>query len=63
MCGRKNNDVNHIMDMADFFRRNEHLCVSDITDGKKVQIKISEYEPALLTKIRRNSGYDAKHMI
>jgi len=55
--------VNHIVDMADFFRRNENLCVSDITNGKKEQIKISEYEPNILKKIRRRSGYDIKHMI
>jgi hypothetical protein len=51
------------MDMADFYRRNEHLCVSDVTDGQKVQIKISEYEPSILKKIRRRSGYDLKSLI
>lgn len=51
------------MDMADFFKKNEHLCVSDVTDGQKVQIKISEYEPNIMKKIRRKSGYDGRSLI
>lgn len=31
-------EIIHIMDMADFYRRNSQLCVSDVTRGKRVQI-------------------------
>lgn len=61
------------MDMAEFYKKNEQLCVSDVTsneiqfsislDGKKVQIKIQEYDPSVLQKIRRKSGYDDKQMV
>ncbi len=63
MADRKENDVDHLMDMAEFYKRNEHLCVSDVTDGQKVQIKISEYEPNIMKKIRRKSGYDGRSLI
>lgn len=51
------------MDMADFFKKNGHLCVSDVTDGKKVQIRIQEYEPTIVKKIRRKSGYNDDFLI
>ena len=70
----KDNDLNHIMDMSDFFARNKEICVSDVTgksyciwlrmlinfeiDGQKVQIKISEYDPRIVKKIRKMSGFD-----
>lgn len=60
---RKDNDINHLMDMADFFKKNGHLCVSDVTDGKKVQIRIQEYEPTIVKKIRRKSGYNDDFLI
>ena len=44
--------------MASFYKKNSHLCVSDVTNGKKVQIKISEYDREIVKKIRLKSGYD-----
>ena len=44
--------------MAAFYKNNPHLCVSDVTNGKKVQIKISEYDRDIVKKIRRKSGYN-----
>jgi hypothetical protein len=32
-------------------------------DGKKVQIKISEFDPKTVKKIRQKSGYDDNFMI
>lgn len=52
--------------MAAFYQANKDICVSDVTskpwlsenlnnylDGKKVQIKITEYGPDMLKFIRR----------
>ena len=33
MCSRRDNDLNVIMDMAEFYKKNENLCVSDITSN------------------------------
>lgn len=30
------NEIIHIMDMADFYKKNPDMCVSDVTRGKKV---------------------------
>ena len=60
--------------MSEFFKKNEDLCVSDVTskkiinaeihiDGKRVQIKITEYDPELCKKIKRSSGFDDQAMI
>ena len=46
------------MDMADFFKKNSQLCVSDVTRGKKVQIQITEYDRDIFRKLRRRSGID-----
>lgn len=46
------NDIYHIMDMAEFYKLNLNLCVSDVTNGKKVQIKITEYDREICKKIR-----------
>lgn len=27
----KDNDINHLMDMAEFYKKHENLCVSDVT--------------------------------
>ena len=32
----KDEDIYHIVDMASFFKKNPHMCVSDVTNGKKV---------------------------
>lgn len=59
----KENDIYHIMDMAAFFKKNSHLCVSDVTNGKKVQIKVSEYDREICKNIRRKSGYDEEYFL
>ena len=46
------------MDVADFYKRNTDMCVSDLTNGKKVQIKISEYDRDIVKKIRKKSGFN-----
>lgn len=51
------------MDIADFFRKNGNLCVLDITDGQKNQIRIQEYEPSIVKKIRKKSGYSDEFLI
>jgi hypothetical protein len=45
------------MDMAQFYKQNPELCVSDVTKGKKVQIKITEYSRETCRKIRIKSGF------
>jgi hypothetical protein len=40
------------MDAAGFYIKNPGLCVTDLTKGKKVQVKISEFERDVVTKIR-----------
>ena len=45
------------MDMAEFYKANPEMCVSDLTKGKRVQIQITEYEKGICKKIRRQSGY------
>lgn len=60
---RKENDIYHIMDMANFYRKNPHLCVSDVTNGKKVQIKISEYDREIVHKIRKKSGFGDEYFL
>lgn len=45
------------MDMANFYKLNQNLCVSDVTNGKKVQIKVTEYDREICKKIRHKSGY------
>lgn len=59
----KDNDINHIMDIAEFYEKHENLCVQDITDGKKVQVKITEYGPEMLKTIRRQSGFNDDFLI
>lgn len=54
----KDNDISHLMEMSDFFKKNPDLCVSDITNGKKIQIKVSEFDPHTVKRIRERSGYD-----
>lgn len=46
------------MDVAKFYKLHKELCVSDLTQGKKVQVKISEFDRDIVTKIRLASGYD-----
>lgn len=46
------------MDMATFYKQNPALCVSDVTNGKKVQIKVTEYDRDICRKIREHSGID-----
>lgn len=46
------------MDMATFYKQNPLLCVSDVTNGKKVQIEITEYDRDICKDIRKNSGID-----
>jgi 6-pyruvoyl-tetrahydropterin synthase len=29
----KDNDISHLMDMSDFFKKNQELCVSDVTSN------------------------------
>jgi hypothetical protein len=56
--GTGSNDIFHIMDVAKFYKDHGELCVTDLTKGKKVQVKVSEFERDLVTKIRHKSGYD-----
>jgi hypothetical protein len=44
--------------MAQFYKQNPHLCVSDVTNGKKVQIKVTEYDRDICREIRGVSGID-----
>lgn len=39
----KDQDKKHILDMAKFYEENKDLCVSDVTNKKKVTVKIQEY--------------------
>jgi hypothetical protein len=55
--------VNHIIDIAHFYKDHEDLCVSDITNGKKVQVKITEYGPEMLKSLRRQSGFNDDFLI
>lgn len=57
------NDIYHIMDMANFYKQNPGLCVSDVTNGKKVQIKVTEYDRDICRKIREKSGIDFNHFL
>lgn len=41
----KDDDKQHIIDMAEFFQQNLDLCISDVTNGKPLRIKIDEYSP------------------
>eukprot|EP00347_Sterkiella_histriomuscorum_P012117 403369830 len=59
----QDNDINYIMDIADFFQKNQDLCVADITNGKKVQVKITEYGPDLFKQIRKSSGFQEDFLI
>lgn len=56
--GTGSNDIFHIMDVAKFYKEHAELCVTDLTKGKKVQVKVSEFERDIVTKIRHKSGYD-----
>jgi len=47
------NDLNHIMDIDDFYKENKELCTDDITNGRRVQVKITEYGPEMLKSLRR----------
>ena len=60
---RKDDDVNHIMDMADFFKRFEDICATDVTNGTRVSVKITEYCPELLRPIRKASGFTEDFLI
>jgi hypothetical protein len=44
--------------VATFYKNNPELCVTDLTKGSRVQVKVSEFERDIVSKIRRNSGYD-----
>lgn len=59
----KDSDINHLMDIAKFFKDHSELCVSDITNGKKVQVKVTEYGPEMLKSIRRQSGFNDDYLI
>ncbi|CDW91170.1 saicar synthase-like protein [Stylonychia lemnae] len=59
----KDNDVNHIIDMAEFFKKFEDICATDVTNGNKVQVKITEYCPELLRPIRKHSGYSEEYLM
>ena len=51
------------MDVAKFYKKHKHLCVSDLTKGKKVQVKISEFDRDQVTKIRHISGFDDQYYL
>lgn len=62
------------MDMAEFFKKFEDICATDVTskishfiylflDGSKVSVKITEYCPELLRPIRKSSGYTEDFLI
>ena len=52
------------MDIAKFYKDHKELCVSaDITNGKKVQVKVTEYGPEMLKSIRRQSGFNDDFLI
>ncbi len=51
-------DIFHLMDMAHFYKENTNLCVSDVTNGKKVQIRVTEYDRDTCKKIREQSNID-----
>ena len=40
---RKDNDINHLMDMAEFYKKNEELCVTDITSNIKIYIVCNNF--------------------
>jgi len=46
--------------MATFYRNNINICPSDLTQGKRVQVKVSEFKRELITKIRESSNFDNK---
>lgn len=46
------------MDVAGFYKKYPHLCVTDLTQGRRVQVRISEFDRDIATKIRQRSGYD-----
>jgi len=46
------------VDVATFYKNNPDLCVTDLTKGKRVQVKVSEFERDIVSKIRHKSGYD-----
>jgi Phosphatidylinositol-4-phosphate 5-Kinase len=59
LCYRKeNNDIYHILDVAAFYKKHPNLCVSDLTKGQKVQVKVSEFDRDIVSKIKQKSGYD-----
>ena len=51
------------MDVAAFYRQNPDLCVSDLTKGQKVTVKISEYDREIVKKIKARSGYDLEFFL
>jgi predicted HAD superfamily phosphohydrolase len=57
------NDIYHIMDVAAFYKKNPGLCVTDLTKGQKVQVKISEFDRDIVTKVRQRSGYDNEYFL
>lgn len=40
------------MDVAAFYKQHPGLCVTDLTKGKKVQVKVSEFDREIVSKIR-----------
>jgi hypothetical protein len=40
MTYRADQDKNHDLDMAKFYNENADLCVSDLTNGRAVKVKI-----------------------
>lgn len=51
-------DIFHIVDMAQFYKENPELCVSDVTNGNRVQIKVTEYDRDVCRKVRDQSHLD-----
>ena len=44
--------------MSDFYKKYPHLCVTDLTKGQMVQIKVSEYDRDIVAAIRHRSGFN-----
>ena len=49
-------DKDHILDIAQFYKENEAVCIGDITNGDKVMLKVSEYGSSQFKEIREKAG-------